>query len=104
MTTSLTKSTIPAYNPENDYFSPRQVPRVKQEAMNNYYKNRGSLDMTLSNTQETEKVYAPKVKYEVAEKAYLKNRGNYFLNLIGILSAIYGKFFYYESYIGLLVK
>jgi phosphate starvation-inducible membrane PsiE len=24
--------------------------------------------------------------------------------LIGILSAIYGKFFYYESYIGLLVK
>lgn len=82
MTTSLTKSPIVAYNPENDYFSPRQVPRVKQEALNNYHKNRGSLDMTMSNTNYTEKVYAPKVKYETAEKAYAKNRGNFtFLGL-----------------------
>jgi len=76
MTTSLSKSTIPAYNTENDYFSPRQVPRVKSEAMQNYMKNRGSLDMTLQNRDHHEPRYQPRVKYDVAETAYIKNRGN----------------------------
>ena len=45
MTTSLSKSTIPEYDPNNSYSSPRQVPRVKSEAQENYIKNRGSLNI-----------------------------------------------------------
>ena len=45
MTTSLSKSTIPEYDPNNSYSSPRQVPRVKSEAQENYIKSRGSLNI-----------------------------------------------------------
>lgn len=76
MTTSLGKGPIPEYNPNNDYFTPRQVPRVKKEAQDNYFKNRGSLDMTLQNTNYVENRPVPRVKYDVAEKSYIKNRGN----------------------------
>ena len=78
MTTSLTKSTIPEYTPENNYLSPRQVPRVKQEAHENYMRSRGSLD--IGSWSEQSKHWesprpAPRVKYDVAEKSYIKNRG-----------------------------
>ena len=45
MTTSLSKSTIPEYDPNNSYSTPRQVPRVKSEAQENYIKSRGSLNI-----------------------------------------------------------
>ena len=45
MTTSLSKSTIPEYDPNNSYSSPRQIPRVKSEAQENYLKSRGSLNI-----------------------------------------------------------
>ena len=77
MTTSLSKSTIPAYNAENNYFSPRQVPRIKREAQDNYFKNRGSLDMSFQQTNYQAPVHVPKVKYEVAEQSLIKNRGSF---------------------------
>jgi len=49
MTTSLSKSTIPEYDPNNSYSSPRQVPRVKSEAHENYIKSRGSLNIGNNN-------------------------------------------------------
>ena len=45
MTTSLSKSTIPEYDPNNSYSSPRMMPRVKSEAQENYNKSRGSLNI-----------------------------------------------------------
>ncbi len=80
MTTSLSKSTIPEYDPDNNYNSPRQVPRVKREAQENYLKSRGSLDIGAWSEQSKDWESprpAPRIKYEVAEKSYIKNRGNF---------------------------
>ncbi len=78
MTTSLSKSTIPTYDPNDTYTSPRQAPRVKLEGRQNYEKNRGSLnigDWSLQSRDWESPRPAPKVKYEEAQKTYIKNRG-----------------------------
>ena len=78
MTTSLGNSTIPPYDPKNSYSSPRPVPRVRPEAFNNYEKHRGSLnigDWAEQGRNWESPRPAPKIKYEVAEQAYQKNRG-----------------------------
>lgn len=78
MTTSLSKSTIPAYDPHSSYASPRPVPRVRPEAFENYAKHRGSLNIGDWAEQGRDWESArpvPKVKYEVAQQAYAKNRG-----------------------------
>ena len=78
MTTSLSKSTIPQYDPEDSYRSPRQAPRVKFEGRENYLKNRGSLninDWAVQAQDWEEPRPAPKIKYEVAQQAYNRNRG-----------------------------
>ena len=80
MTTSLSKSTIPEYNPKDTYESPRPIPRVKQEGFSNYEKNvRGSLnigDWSIQAKNWESPRPVPKVKYDVAEQSYIKNRGN----------------------------
>lgn len=78
MTTSLSKSTIPAFDPTNSYSSPRQVPRVKFEGRENYDKNRGSLnigDWSIQSKNWESPRPVPKVKYEVAHQSYIKNNG-----------------------------
>lgn len=78
MTTSLSKSTIPAYDPNNSYSSPRQVPRVKFEGHENYLKNRGSLnigDWSIQAKDWESPRPQPKIKYEEARQSYIKNRG-----------------------------
>lgn len=80
MTTSLSKSTIPPYDPNSSYSSPRQVPRVKYEGHENYVKSRGSLnigDWAMQSRDWESPRPAPKVKYEVAQTTYVKNTGEY---------------------------
>ena len=82
MTTSLSKSTIPEYDPNNSYSSPRQVPRVKFEGQEIYQKHRGSLnigDWSIQSKDWNSPRPQPKVKYEDAQQAYIKNRGFSFL-------------------------
>jgi hypothetical protein len=78
MTTSLSKSTIPEWDPKNSYNSPRQVPRVKYEGHENYLKHRGSLNIgdwsIQSNGWESARP-EPRLKYEEAKQSYIKNRG-----------------------------
>ncbi|RMZ93789.1 hypothetical protein BpHYR1_038953, partial [Brachionus plicatilis] len=59
MTTSLSKSTIPVYDPENSYSSPRQVPRVKFEGRENYLKNRGSINFGDYSVQSKNDTHRP---------------------------------------------
>ena len=83
MTTSLSKSTIPQYDPNDAYTSPRGVPRVTFEGRENYMKNRGSLnigDWSIQSKDWESPRPAPKVKYEEAQQAYIKNRGLCFLS------------------------
>ena len=78
MTTSLSKSTIPEYDPNNNYQSPRQVPRVKFEAQEIYQKNRGSLnigDWSIQAQDWNSPRPQPKVKYEEAQQTYNKHKG-----------------------------
>ena len=78
MTTSLTKSTIPEYDPNSTYSSPRSAPRVRPEAVDNYLRNRGSLnigDWAQQSHDWQSPRPAPKVKYDVAQQAYNRNRG-----------------------------
>lgn len=77
MTTSLSKSTIPSYDPTNSYSSPRMAPRVKFEGRENYLKNRGSINLGDYSVQSNATPRpCPKVKYEVAQSSYIKNTGN----------------------------
>ena len=78
MTTSLSKSTIPAYDPTNSYASARQVPRVKYEGHENLMKHRGSLnigDWSIQAADWNSPRPAPKVKYDEATQTLQKNRG-----------------------------
>lgn len=79
MTTSLTKSTIPAFEPNESYTSPRQHgPRVKYEGWDNYEKHRGTLNIgdwaTQSKDWESPRP-ALKLKYADAINAYKRNTG-----------------------------
>lgn len=79
MTTSLTKSTIPVYDPHDSYTSPRAAPRVKFEGRENYEKNRGSLnigDWAIQSKNWESPRPMPKIKYEDAQKAYQRNTGS----------------------------
>jgi hypothetical protein len=81
MTTSLSKSTIPAYDPNDSYSSPRQAPRVKFEGREIYEKNRGSLnigDWSIQSKNWESPRPIPKLKYEEAHKSYTKNRGTFY--------------------------
>jgi hypothetical protein len=81
MTTSLSKSTIPEYDPNDTYTSPRHAPRVKYEGQNNYLKNRGSLNISdwFIQAQDWESPRPiPKIKFEEARKSYVRNRGDNF--------------------------
>jgi hypothetical protein len=78
MTTSLSKSTIPAYDPDNSYNSPRQVPRITSAGFENAMRSRGSLnigDWSIQGQDWHVKKQQPKVRYEVARQSYIKNRG-----------------------------
>lgn len=77
MTTSLSKSTIPPYDPYNSYYSPRPDPRVKLEGRENYMRNRGSINLgDYSVKSKAPPMPCPKVKNEVAQCSYIKNTRN----------------------------
>jgi hypothetical protein len=78
MTTSLSTSTIPVYDPKNSYTSPRPIPRVRPEAQSAYEKSRGSLNISdwhIEGKTYEEKKPQPKIRHEVAEQSYNRNRG-----------------------------
>lgn len=79
MTTSLSKSTIPEYNPHDNYTEPRAAPRVKFEGRENFERNRGTLNIG-DWAQQGKNWESPrpnlKLKYEEAINAYKKNTGN----------------------------
>lgn len=78
MTTSLSKSTIPPYNPNDSYMSPRVEPRVKFEGRENFEKNRGSLnigDWAVQGKNWESPRPNLKLKFDDAFKAYKRNTG-----------------------------
>lgn len=82
MTTSLTNSPIPAYDPNNSYVEPKLVPRVNGKGAENYLKGRGQMsNLIFSSTQESNGTSCesprlqPKVKYEDAKNNLIKNQG-----------------------------
>ena len=115
MTTSLSKSTIPTYDPDDTYTSPRIVrpraeeptalrhtetsfllklnyicdafaqiiskaPRVRPEARVNYENSRGSLnigDWSAQSGDWQSPRPPPKVKFEEAQKALVRDRGEF---------------------------
>jgi hypothetical protein len=79
MTTSLSTSTIPVYDPKNSYQEPRPVPRVRPEAQGVYEKHRGSLNISdwhiEGKTFQEDKPVA-RLRNEGATQAYERNRGS----------------------------
>ena len=79
MTTSITTSTIPEYNPDVFYYEKQPNPRVNYEGKNNYQKSRGTLN--LGDWAQQGKDWdsprpVPKVKFEDAQSNLEKSRGN----------------------------
>lgn len=78
MTTTHSKSTIPAYEPDNLYYEPQNKPRVSYEGKTNYERSRGTLN--LGDWAQQGKDWdsprpVPKVKFDEAQANMVKNRG-----------------------------
>jgi hypothetical protein len=85
MTTSITTSTIPEYNPNEFFYEPKPVPRVSYEGRENYHRNRGTLN--LGDWAEQGKDWesprpVPKVKYGDAQTNLEKSQGTFFKYLL----------------------
>ena len=83
MTTSITSSTIPEYNPNEFFYEPQRAPRVNYEGKNNYQKSRGTLnigDWAQQGKDWESPRPVPKVKYSDAQSNLEKNQGFYFIS------------------------